>query len=1478
MFNKLNSIPYNFPTNPTGWDFFWMQLPYALPGFLTLFIGLLLIILLIYNWKSSQSRITTLCYIGLILSLSTLSILISLRASIDDLNLLLQWHYHLYWIAAWLPMFFLLLSHIMLNFRYKIFIYMMVLTLGTILYSYFSLYKGTAFTGEWIHYSFGNYPVGGLALKIWGIFNTLSYLLILIPFAHYYLSKNRPKIIWQSHFAFHLFSILIISNLPSLVGIPIYPGAGFFFIPMVFLVYGMFRSSFSNLNDFLFARKGIFLITTATLTILLILTSLLISLVLRPVIGSEIYNPHLLMPLFSAILALSLSAYIAGINPSEKINIYASITLLFSSCLQIVIVTKNIELPDIVSYRIEQLFYIPFAFIISITYRFLTFTLDIKKNWMVHFIDAGCLFISISAISPFLFNGYYQHSFGRVSESGIIAQFFGIFGLFINGYLVYLIYKRFKNKSAPFPIYKKYIVIFFFLNGFLMILNVPATMGIPFYLTSNFAFVPFLLIGYAIFKHEALVEKGKAASISNRVSVLSFLVIPLTLFMYYFALPEGVSSSQKFIHILLVGSPMMIGLYAFSFILTRPIAKEIDTIILDIQNEKYIAEEANREIRDINLFTKMINSSLDLESVIEYTFHFLKKKYEISAVWFLELNEDSKILKSRIYRSDVEFMESQSTFLNSFRINMLEHQSIMVDTIRKNRPILIRRLLVKNINFKDFDIYHKGGIRNCLLIPLDLENKSVGILGLSNLHSPTLNLSKKQINSITRITDQLTGVFLRSSLLDQLKHEKIAVESSRKVISNLNDVTLLLSKSSNFSQMMEVVKKYLHDEFQTSGVWVLRPTGDSKNLATDSFNTYKNFNHEQQNFINTFNRELTPELGMIYLVYNKKKNFYIPDTSKLKKIFPSDKELIDTLHLKSILLQPLVVNNECIGIVALDLSSRKESLKKPQLNRIEFFSQQIAGALERSLLFEQTLQAKTKSIDLANELQQLNILNQNLNESININDFFEKVISFLKSEFQFEYHFLFKVSNDDNYAEIFQTDTSYNSKTKEAFNYLKKNPIPLNGNNGALFWTRKLAKSMYNFNAPHRLQPTEHKFLQMLGIKNNIASPLIIQSKTIGFIVFGNIKMDKLDFKNNNRNKFDTFSNQIASSLYKSLLFDNLNQTYSELKNSQDQLIQSEKMAALGQLVAGVAHEINTPLGAIKASIQNITTSLDETLEYFPKVIKGLSDENLDLFYKLLARAKSEKKVLSTREERKIKNNLTEELEDLNLTDPEGIADYLVDMGVYSSAEEFIDLFKMTNVNPLQLAYNLVGFQSKTNTIQSAVDKAGKIVFALKNYSHFDQSESKTLANIVEGIETVLTIYQNSIKQGIELITDFETMPDILCYPDELNQIWTNLLQNSIQAMQNKGILKIRTSSNKVKDEICVEFEDNGPGVPKEIQEKIFQAFYTTKQRGEGSGLGLHITKQIIEKHSGRLEFESNPGKTVFRIYLPIHDKAQEKL
>ena len=329
-------------------------------------------------------------------------------------------------------------------------------------------------------------------------------------------------------------------------------------------------------------------------------------------------------------------------------------------------------------------------------------------------------------------------------------------------------------------------------------------------------------------------------------------------------------------------------------------------------------------------------------------------------------------------------------------------------------------------------------------------------------------------------------------------------------------------------------------------------------------------------------------------------------------------------------------------------------------------------------------------------------------------------------------------------------------------------------------------------------------------------------------------------------------------------LLDNLTQT-------QEQLVQSEKMAALGQLIAGVAHEINTPLGAIKASVGNLSDSLESALRELPDLFKSQSEENLNLFLKTFELAKRKGPELSSREIREKKRSVRKELRAKNVQSADMLADVLGYLKIFEEYKELSEMLKLEDaLSVLNNVRNFISLLKNTNTIFIASEKASKVVFALKKYAHRDSLGEKVPTDVIDGIETVLTLYDNQFKQGVEVIRNYTKLPLVMSYQDEINQVWTNLIQNALQSMKQSG--KLTIGAREDEKNIYISISDTGEGIEPNIIDKIFDPFFTTKKQGEGSGLGLDIVKKIIDKHGGEIKVQSEIGEgTTFIIKIPIY-------
>jgi signal transduction histidine kinase len=326
------------------------------------------------------------------------------------------------------------------------------------------------------------------------------------------------------------------------------------------------------------------------------------------------------------------------------------------------------------------------------------------------------------------------------------------------------------------------------------------------------------------------------------------------------------------------------------------------------------------------------------------------------------------------------------------------------------------------------------------------------------------------------------------------------------------------------------------------------------------------------------------------------------------------------------------------------------------------------------------------------------------------------------------------------------------------------------------------------------------------------------------------------------------------------------------LTQNESLLHQQEKMAALGTMSAGLAHELNNPAAAAQRSAAELNKILMKWLDLTYQIISTAFQENqrdwLRHFMDEALRHFAAPLKINALEKIDLVDQLQVWLEMNEIESAWELAPAMVKFGWNG---ESLENLKSTAFFDLAIKWLGIGCLAigSLYEVQETAERISQIVHAMKSYTYLDQAPLLEV-DVHEGLENTLVIMQHKLKKGVTVKRDYSMdLPRIEAYASELNQVWTNIIDNAIDAMNGKGEISLRTYAKD--NRVIVEIADNGPGIPEEICSRIFEPFFTTKPPGKGTGLGLHISHDIVaNRHHGQLLVESLPNGTKFRVILPV--------
>jgi len=422
-----------------------------------------------------------------------------------------------------------------------------------------------------------------------------------------------------------------------------------------------------------------------------------------------------------------------------------------------------------------------------------------------------------------------------------------------------------------------------------------------------------------------------------------------------------------------------------------------------------------------------------------------------------------------------------------------------------------------------------------------------------------------------------------------------------------------------------------------------------------------------------------------------------------------------------------------------------------------------------------------------------------------------------------------------------------------------------------------------------------------------VATPLERKGNVLGVIIIGRAR-DARAFSEADGNLLATFADQAATAIENASLYSQvrswseelerkvdlrtaelthmnkeLGRTIQELRDTQAQLLLSERLAGLGHLVAAVAHEINSPSAAIRGTVD----ALDDQVRRLTQAAHELAGVSLgagerDDLFRLAAEVAEHAAARRVpppsavrRAARELRAALA--LDTLPADRAASTARQLAELDL--GADEMGRLRRLfgpeAGVRASHRARALVGYLTEyvhlhrsLFAIDHSIRRIQRIVSGLKSYSHLDQDASAVEVDLHEGIDETLELLDHFLARGIKIDRRYGSIPRVPVFVDELNQVWTNLIHNAVQALDGQGEIAIETQP--ADGGVRIRVIDSGPGIPDDVMHRMFEPLFTTKPRGEGSGLGLSIVRRILERHGGRIQVESRPGRTCFEVWLPV--------
>ncbi len=569
-------------------------------------------------------------------------------------------------------------------------------------------------------------------------------------------------------------------------------------------------------------------------------------------------------------------------------------------------------------------------------------------------------------------------------------------------------------------------------------------------------------------------------------------------------------------------------------------------------------------------------------------------------------------------------------------------------------------------------------------------------------------------------------------------------------------------------------------------------------------------------------------------------------------------------HIEAMMIVPLRVRGAVIGTLGIDTDQPGRTFTTEEVTLAEIIAGQFAGAIANGRLF----QTEQRQRRIAESLQGVTAV---INRSLDLQLVLKKVLAQLQ-----------RVVRYDS-AGILLRDGGELVVSEGAG--IAEQTI---GNRIALA-TNNPAAQVFRAQQPRLLanvqnDPDWGAWPEAASVRGWIGAPLVIGGEVVGVLTADSFEIGA--YSDEDAAIMQVFANQAAIAIHNARLFASLRQelaerarierelrlaheeltaTLSNLQQTQFQLVEAEKMAALGNLAANIAHELNTPLGAIKSSVKNMEHTLNDAFIHADAFCRALSEDERGEFLRLFHVSLKNVRELSTREERAFRRAIRQRLQARNIPRANELAELFVSVGVYDDGvDQWLSLFTSAEQTELiRMAARFSGLRLDMATMTTAIERASSVIIALKQYAQHDHSGKKVRINVIEGIQTVLTLFRHRLHVGIEVRESYDELPPISCYPSQINQIWLHLITHAIHVMRHQGRLDIRGFRQAA--DVIVQITYASPNLSDDSEDRLLAP--------SGGGDGLRLIHKILARHHGRLEQEQTPNQRAFRVALPLEQR-----